>query len=136
WVLAPSWLSGALTFEQGVAGGSPPVIAQLALADFMARGELDRHLRRMRLRYRERRRALLTALDAGIPRARVSGVAAGLYAMVRLPGGTDAEAVLRAAADRGLELERADDGGLVIGYAGHTEPAIVRGVRVLAGALL
>ena len=32
---------------------------QLALADFIARGELGRHLRRMRLRYARRREALL-----------------------------------------------------------------------------
>src|SRR5581483_4335980 len=35
WTLAPSWLSGALTYEQGVAGGTPTVISQLALADFI-----------------------------------------------------------------------------------------------------
>ncbi len=136
WILAPSWLSGALTYEQGISGGAPPVLAQLALADFMARGELDRHLRRMRLRYRERRRALLEALAAEVPEARVSGIAAGLYALVVLPEGADAASVVRAAAERGVEFEGVGDGGVVIGYAGQPEAAIARGVRVLAEALV
>ena len=44
------------------AGSAPPALEQLALADFLARGELDRHLRRMRMRYRERRRATLEGI--------------------------------------------------------------------------
>lgn len=136
WILAPSWLSGALTYEQGVSGGAPPVLAQLALADFIARGELDRHLRRMRLRYRERHRALLRALACEIPSARVSGVAAGLYSLVLLPEGIDEAVVVRAAARRGVEVEGVAGSGLLVGYAAHSEPAIVRGVRALAEALV
>jgi GntR family transcriptional regulator/MocR family aminotransferase len=136
WTLAPSWLSGALTYEQGVAGGTPTVISQLALADFIARGELDRHLRRMRLRYRDRRRALVEALGEEIPSAHASGVPAGLYVLVRLPEGVDEQAVLAVAAERGVDVEAVAGEGLVIGFAGQPEPAIVRGVRLLAGALL
>ncbi|HUZ29245.1 MAG TPA: PLP-dependent aminotransferase family protein [Solirubrobacteraceae bacterium] len=136
WTLAPSWLSGALTYEQGVAAASPPAIAQLALADFLARGELDRHLRRMRLRYRERRQSLLQALAREIPSARASGVPAGLFTLVWLPEGASQEAVLHAAAKRGVEVEGLGGGGLILGFASQPEPAIARGVRVLAEALL
>jgi GntR family transcriptional regulator / MocR family aminotransferase len=73
WILSPSWLTGALTYEQGIAHRSPAALDQLALADFVARGELDRHLRRVRLVYRERREALLGALADTIP-----GAGAGL----------------------------------------------------------
>ena len=57
WMLSPSWLTGELTYAKGLADGGTPALEQLALADFIARGELDRHLRRMRLRYRRRRDA-------------------------------------------------------------------------------
>ena len=87
WMLAPSWLSGALTYEQGLAGSAPPAFDQLALADFVSRGELDRHLRRMRLRYRERRRAVIDELSRTLPGARVPGVAAGVYALILLRAG-------------------------------------------------
>ena len=43
-------------------------IEQHAFADFIARGELDRHLRRMRARYRARRDALVEALRGGAAR--------------------------------------------------------------------
>jgi GntR family transcriptional regulator/MocR family aminotransferase len=142
WMLAPSWLSGALTYEQGLAGGGPPVLEQLALADFLARGELDRHLRRMRLRYRERRRALVAEIGRVLPGARVCGVAAGLYALVLLPAGIAEHAFVRAAAAGGVGLEglsahanpRRSTAGVVMGYANLSEVEIERGVRAIAGA--
>src|SRR5579884_2130935 len=33
WMLSPSWLTGALAYELGVSGGTPPVLEQLALRD-------------------------------------------------------------------------------------------------------
>lgn len=134
WVLAPSWLSGALTYEQGLSGGPPPVIAQLALADFLRRGELDRHLRRMRILYRERRHALIDALGAEIPAAVVEGIPAGLYAFVRIPD-VDPAAVVTRAGQQGLEVEAAPD-GLVLGFARQTGPGIARAVRMLATGLV
>jgi GntR family transcriptional regulator/MocR family aminotransferase len=48
-------------------------ICQLAYANFMTSGRLDRHIRRMNLRYAERRQALLSALEAELPDARGGG---------------------------------------------------------------
>ena len=48
-------------------------LEQLAFADFLDRGELDRHLRRMRARYRRRRDALVAALRRACPRRRSRG---------------------------------------------------------------
>ncbi len=143
WMLAPSWLSGALTYEQGLGRSSPPALDQLALADFLARGELDRHLRRMRLRYRERRSALVSAVDRALPGARVSGAAAGLYATVLLAPAVDEDALVRAAAARGVGVEGlaahpgAGDGppGLVLGFGNLGEAAIARGVDVLGSCM-
>jgi hypothetical protein len=65
---------------------STPVVDQLALADFIAHGELDRHLRTSRLEYRRRRDRLVAALARHVPEARVAGIAAGLHVAVYLPG--------------------------------------------------
>jgi GntR family transcriptional regulator/MocR family aminotransferase len=131
WVLAPSWLSGALTYEQGLTGEAPGAPAQLALADFLARGELDRHLRRVRLVYRRRWETLVGGLAERLPAVSVDGIAAGLFAPCRLPEGCDAVAVVRGMASRGVEVEEIA-GELVIGYAGLPEATIARCVRLLA----
>jgi GntR family transcriptional regulator/MocR family aminotransferase len=136
WILSPSWLTGALTYELGLAGGAPPVLDQLALSDFIARGELDRHLRRMRGRYRDRRNALLAVLAEELPEARVQGIAAGTFLLASLDGEPDLGAVVRAAAARGVEVQPADSSrpGLVLGYGNLAEPAIERGIRLLSQA--
>jgi GntR family transcriptional regulator/MocR family aminotransferase len=69
-MLCPRWLTGELSFAKGLADGGTPVVEQLALADFIVRGELDRHLRRMRIEYRRRRAALAAAVHASLPEAR------------------------------------------------------------------
>ena len=143
WMLSPSWLTGALTLEKGLADGGSPVLDQLALADFIARGELERHLRRMRLRYRERRDALSEALARWLPETQVRGVAAGLFVLARLPDAVDEEALVSAAAARGVGVEglswhRALAGGppgLVLGFANLSRGAIDRGVAELGRAL-
>jgi GntR family transcriptional regulator/MocR family aminotransferase len=128
WVLSPSWLTGALTYEQGV--GDAPVLDQLALADFLARGELDRHLRRMRLRYRARRETLIAALRRRLPRLVTTGAPAGLFVPVRL-----GEAAISEAGSRGVGLDPV--AGLVpLGFGYLSEPAIEEGVRRLAAAVV
>jgi GntR family transcriptional regulator/MocR family aminotransferase len=72
-----------------------------------------------------------------------SGGAAGLFVLAGLPPGTDEAAVVRAAAARGvgvdgLALHRyaaADDAALLLGYGNLAEPAIARGIRLLADAV-
>ena len=141
-MLSPSWLSGALTYEQGLGETVPSVLDQLAFADFLARGELDRHLRRMRRRYRARREALISELTRAAPGARATGAPAGLYALVLLAPGIDEHPVLRAAAARGVALEglsahaRSDAApGIVLGYASLSIPEIETGLAALAHAL-
>lgn len=62
-----------------------PVLEQLALAEFIISGEFERHLRRMRKVYAERRRALLDAIDRHLgDRVDITGTRAGLHMMLRL----------------------------------------------------
>ena len=71
WLVLPSSLVAELHADDATSPpGTPPTIDQLALADLIERGELDRHLRRQRHRYRKRRDALLDADRAAPARAR------------------------------------------------------------------
>ncbi|MFF7792088.1 aminotransferase class I/II-fold pyridoxal phosphate-dependent enzyme [Streptomyces sp. NPDC007991] len=79
------------------------VLDQLTLAEFLGTGAYDRHVRATRLRYRRRRDALVTAVADRAPEARVTGIAAGLHVLLRLPPGTE-QPVVQAAHWRGLAL--------------------------------
>ena len=97
----------------------------------------------MRLRYARRRDTLLDALARELPDWRPAGRANGLYALIELPGDVDEPGLLAAAARHGVGVEGLSlhsytgecPPGLVLGHAFLPEPAIERGVRLLAGAL-
>lgn len=143
WMLTPSWLGWPLISVKAIEDRGSEAIGQLALHDFIERGELDRHLRRMRLRYQRRREALMESLGRHLPQARVEEGAAGLYELAELPPAVDEAALVSAAAGRGvgvegLALHRFRPGGppgLVLGFAAVPEPAIEQSVRLLAEAL-
>jgi GntR family transcriptional regulator/MocR family aminotransferase len=143
WMLTPSWLGWPLISVKAIEDRGSEAIGQLALHDFIERGELDRHLRRMRLRYQRRREALMESLDRYLPQAQVGEGAAGLYELAELPEGVNEAALVSAAAGRGvgvegLALHRFKPGGapgLVLGFAAMPEPAIEQSVRLLADAL-
>jgi GntR family transcriptional regulator/MocR family aminotransferase len=118
------------------------VLDQLAFADFLDRGEFERHLRRMRPVYRRRRDALLAALRRELPDFEPAGVAAGLHLVAYLPPGLDEPALVDAAARHGVtvhglapyRLSREGRPGLVFGYAGLDEAEVERGVALVARA--
>jgi GntR family transcriptional regulator / MocR family aminotransferase len=142
WLVTPERLVGAITDAKERDDLGTPVVEQLALADFLERGELDRHLRRTRSVYRARRDAMVEALGRLLPDCRPTGVAAGLHLVVHLPAGVDEQAVLEAARARGLGLagiseHRVVPGppALLLGYGRIAEPAIEPAVRALADSL-
>ncbi|MFJ5094346.1 PLP-dependent aminotransferase family protein [Streptomyces sp. NPDC088557] len=124
WMVLPEELVGEVVAAKGTDGGS--ALEQLALAEFIRSGAYDRHVRRVRLNYRRRRDQLVAAVAAHSPETRVSGIAAGLHAVLALPPGTE-QATLRAAAWHGLAVQGVDQfrrptvapalDGLVVGYA-------------------
>jgi GntR family transcriptional regulator / MocR family aminotransferase len=141
WLVVPRRLREGVAWEKLLADRGTSRIDQRAFADFLARGELDRHLRRMRARYRERRDALVAAFAQELPEAEVRGIAAGLHAVVELPAGDEPAAIRAEARRRRIELETMHDywperAGrppvLLLGYAQTPEPAIRAGVRELA----
>ena len=106
WLVLPErWLEPVVEAKR-LADSASPALDQLALAHFIESGELDRHLRRMRLHYRRRRDALVAALA---PHVRVLGIAAGLHAVLELPARAPREPeILAAAARRSLAVTGLD----------------------------
>jgi GntR family transcriptional regulator / MocR family aminotransferase len=138
WMVLPGDLATVLAEERGVADGGSPVLDQLTLATFIERGELDRHLRRMRLRFRRRRDALLAALARRLPDLEVGGAAAGLHVTLAMPDGASTDAVVAAAEARGVALFGAAHTSrplLLVGYANIADAAIEPGVAALAEAV-
>jgi GntR family transcriptional regulator/MocR family aminotransferase len=142
WMLPPSWLSWALISAKAIEDAGSEVSGQLALADFILRGEFERHLRRMRLHYRQRRAKLRAALAHELPGWRPLASGDGLYLTVLLPDRLDEPALVAAAARRGVGLEGLSlhsytgdySPGVVLGHGHLTEPAIERGVELIASA--
>jgi GntR family transcriptional regulator/MocR family aminotransferase len=143
WLVVPRHLVDAVAKAKVTADRGSPVIDQLAFADFLTRGEFDRHLRRMRPVYRRRRDALLAALGTRLPDLEPTGVAAGLHLVTWLPPDLDETAVVKAAARRGLGVygvgpyRISSDGpsGLIFGYATLGEAAIGEGIDLLAAVI-
>ncbi|MFJ9854596.1 PLP-dependent aminotransferase family protein [Streptomyces sp. NPDC101150] len=120
-------------------------LEQLTLAEFLASGAYDRHLRGMRLRYRRRRDQLVAALAGRAPHIRVSGIAAGLHAVLELPPGTE-QSIVQAARWQGLALAGlsffrapsapgAPRDGLVVAYGTPPDHAFTSALEALVRAL-
>lgn len=144
WLVVPPRLLDTVTDEKDLADCGTARIDQHAFAHFLARGELDRHLRRMRASYRRRRDLLVEALAEALPEATVHGIAAGLHATVQLPDGHDELAILDQARRRRIDLTTmrefwAEPGSgpptLLVGYGQIAEHAVPTAIHELAEAV-
>ena len=143
WLVVPPRLLDAVTAELAA---WPSALDQLTLAEFITSGGYDRQIRRARLVYRSRRDRLAAALHRrGL---RVTGIAAGMHAVVELSGTSLEQAALSRASQHDLAIEglgsyRAgpdDDGhiaraGLVIGYGRPPEHAYTTALARLCAVL-
>jgi GntR family transcriptional regulator/MocR family aminotransferase len=140
WFVLPAHLTEPMAAAKIAADRGSAAMEQMALADFVTRGEFDRHLRRMRPVYRRRRDALLAALARHLPWLEPDGVSAGLHLVTWLPPHLDEAAVVAAARRAGVGLDAVGPyrisnpgpGGLIFGYATVSERAIAEGVAILA----
>ncbi|MFD8494492.1 PLP-dependent aminotransferase family protein [Amycolatopsis sp. NPDC059657] len=114
-------------------------LPQATLARMLRSGGYDRHLRRTRRLYRQRRDALLDALATRFPGWQPIGIAAGLHVVVRLPDGIDDVELSRELAGRGVNapsLASYATGrlfpGLVLGYAALTPDRLRAAVDAMA----
>ena len=141
----PRWSSGVSPTRSAVATSASPVLEQLALADFLERGELDRHLRRTRPVYRAppRRAARRAGRGATGPvgRGHRGGPARARCGCPAAPtrrpwwrrraaargGGRTASASTSSAAPRAPAL--------LLGYTRESEPALRAAAAELAAAV-
>jgi GntR family transcriptional regulator / MocR family aminotransferase len=123
---------------------SPPNFLQLVLADFIQEGHFSRHIRRMRLLYRERRSALLESIRNELDLAvTVLGEQAGLHVSVTLPHGFDDHELSDRAARDGLWLvplsssyiERPSPQGFILGFSNIPAGEIPRSMKKLKNIL-
>jgi GntR family transcriptional regulator/MocR family aminotransferase len=145
WLLVPAHLMDEVVERKRTLDLGNPTLDQALLADFIDRGGYDRQLRRCQRAYRERRDALVGALTEHFPGAEVSGIAAGLHIIARLPERYGPEPrFLQSTARAGVAVHPladyaaalTQDAGvrLVLGYAHLTPSEIARGVRLMAQA--
>jgi GntR family transcriptional regulator / MocR family aminotransferase len=116
---------------------------QRALTHFLASGDLERHIRRMRRHYAAQHAALRDALAPIAHLARLQGLEAGLHAYLALRPDLDPEAIIARAAACGVivyslapyYLGEPDRNGVLLGYGGLALDDVVRGARVLADVI-
>jgi GntR family transcriptional regulator/MocR family aminotransferase len=151
-MIVPAQLASDIDATLGEIARQGRVADQIALADFLESGKYERHLRRMRRIYQQRRAALVDALDSQMrDLATVSSDGGGMHLTMRLDVSLrdrDASAALR---EQGLhvmplsaychrEVDAARYNGFVMGYANlRPERAaalvadVARTLRALAG---
>ena len=144
YIVVPDKLIKLFATAQRFLNMHPPILEQMALADFLSEGHFARHLRRMRALYMQRKEALITAisnecdslLEAHAPEA-------GMHLVGWLPPGIADEEIEQRAMQRGIEAialspmskQRLYRGGLVLGYAACNKEEIKAGVHTLAEIL-
>ncbi|WP_432123529.1 PLP-dependent aminotransferase family protein [Streptomyces sp. C10-9-1] len=145
WMVLPSDVVEEVLRAKGHEEWAAGAFDQLTLAEFIASGAYDRHVRGMRVRYRRRRDHLVALLAEQAPRVRVSGIAAGLHAVLELPPGGE-ESALRAAAWQGLlvpgvgrfrhpDAPQGGPEGLVVGYGTPPDSAWAGALGALCNTL-
>ncbi|HEX4254356.1 MAG TPA: PLP-dependent aminotransferase family protein [Streptosporangiaceae bacterium] len=148
WLVAPPALVETLAARRPLVGARLPEPVQHAVLALLRSGDLERHVRRMRLEYARRRAALVeglaaAGLDGAGPEFRLLGETAGLHVVLELPAGYPAARLIDAAATRGVtvfSLDRYFAGpptmsGLILGYGTATVPQIRQATAAL-GPLL
>ncbi len=144
WICCPPALAGPVAAGKAVQDRGTPTLDQLALATLIRSGRYDRHLRRMRARYAQRRGVLVDALAQHAPAVRLTGLAAGFHAVAHLPGQPGERAVVAAARARsvglyGMSAYRSSGDvtppQLVLGFGNLGERAIRSGIVTVADLL-
>jgi len=140
YIIAPESLVARLRRAKWLADRHTPVPDQAALADFIAEGHLERHIRRMRRIYGARRDALVESLERYFgDRVQVRGDAAGMHLLVRFKDEKMAEhaeiAKVQLVSSASYYLTEAPRGEFVLGFSSIGERSIREGIRRLAESI-
>ena len=140
WLVASPALVERIARLRPDLGERVPEPVQHALLALLTSGDLERHIRRMRLEYARRRAAIVEALTAP---CRLLGDTAGLHVVLELPAGLPPELVVAEAARQGVGLYALDRyfagppsiSGLILGYGATPLTQVRRAAAVLATLL-
>ena len=151
YLVAPPALVEAFAQAKAVVDRHTSIVPQIVLADFISEGHFQRHIRRTREVYAERKSVLLDALGTHLADTFHIGPAdAGMHLAMAFQQHRDDRAVAQAALEKGIEV-RALSGfyatemrrslrpqtpsGLVLGFAASPDDDIRRGVVKLREVL-
>jgi GntR family transcriptional regulator/MocR family aminotransferase len=142
--VVPKLLVPRVRAERLSQGAPPSLLAQPALAEFMASGAFAIHIRRMRRVYAARRRVLIEALKPGDGRVyQIDASPAGLMLLLRLPASSSDEQAVAALAKAGIEVQslsshyagRSRQQGLLLSFAGYGEAELQQAAAKLIEVL-
>jgi GntR family transcriptional regulator / MocR family aminotransferase len=140
YVVVPKDLLPAFCAARDAADVFSSTLYQLVMTDFIREGHFARHIRRMRMLYMERRKALVKAIRTQMgDTLEVIGAEAGMHLAALLPSGTDDVAVSKDAARRWISatplstcyLRPPAKTGVILGYGGTNAHQIHDGIRKL-----
>jgi GntR family transcriptional regulator/MocR family aminotransferase len=142
-VIPPDLVDAFLTVRRAMDLG-PPSFFQEVLADFIGEGHFARHIRRMRVLYRERRSALVDSIREELGNmVEVLGGEAGMHLTVTLPNSIRDVGISERAARENLwiwplspnYLGQVTHSGFILGFGSTDVAEIPRAVRRLSGLL-
>ena len=133
--------------ELGFYACTVPVFEQLTLSKFMGRGHFERHIRRMKKLYRQRRDTLTESIESCKLKNYVSlkGLDSGLHVLMKLNNGMNEKQLVESAAKENVkvyglseyysfEKEKVPKSCIVAGYSGLDEKEITQGIKCLEQA--
>lgn len=144
WAVLPDWLIAPVREEMWATMLHQPSLDHLAFADFFARGDYDRHVRRMRASYHRRRDLAIQVLAEELPAHPIRGTSAGLQFLVELATEDEELKAQTRALAAGIAIETVTQHalprysgprGLLLGFGLTPEPTIRHAIRALARAI-
>jgi GntR family transcriptional regulator / MocR family aminotransferase len=115
-------------------------LEQLVLAQFIREGYLDRHVRKMKKIYKEKRERLVSAIQQNFKKATIIGKSAGMHLVVEIPGIDFHPTLIHRMKQAGVKVYPIEHYSLekgkhrsriVMGYGGLSLEEIEKGVRLL-----
>lgn len=145
YLVLPKSLVSIFTRAKWLSDRHLPILEQHVLTDFIKAGHLERHIRKMRALYDQRRQVLVQALQTHFgEKAAILGEKAGIHLMVRLQTDLKDEEIIQRAAkvDVGMisaapqYLDACPRGEFIFGYGELTEQQLQEGICRLAQILI
>lgn len=140
YLVVPEDLVEVFTRAKWLVDRHSSLLQQQVLADFIAEGHLERHVRRMRALYEKKRQLVMEMLEGLFEdRVQISGENAGINILVRIESGLSDRELMKRAAETGigitstaqLYLSQAPRGEFLLNYGGIEESDLIEGLTRL-----